>query len=118
MCLLYPYSRTDVMAGFHLPGDPYFPNQGNGGWIEEEPEEDLEEMFKEEPEEDPEEAEEEEPEEDEIEEEMEEDEDEEESEEEPEVINHPYIAKVLANRFGYNGLEPRWASVIDRWSRH
>ena len=38
----YLYSRTDAMAGFHLPGDPYFPNQGNGGWIEEDPEEILE----------------------------------------------------------------------------
>ena len=26
------------MAGFHLPGDPYFPNQGDDGWIEPEPE--------------------------------------------------------------------------------
>ena len=34
MCLLHPYSHTDDMAGFHLPGDPYFLNQGNGGWIE------------------------------------------------------------------------------------
>ena len=32
------------MAGFHLPGDPYYPNQGNGGWIEEDPEEDPEEI--------------------------------------------------------------------------
>ena len=32
------------MAGFHLPGDPYYPNQGNGGWIEEDPEEDPEEV--------------------------------------------------------------------------
>ena len=24
------------MAGFHLPGDMYFPNQGNDGWIEQE----------------------------------------------------------------------------------
>ena len=31
------------MAGFHLPGDPYFPKQGNGGWIEPEPEEEPEE---------------------------------------------------------------------------
>ena len=37
--LLYLYSRTDNMAGFYLPGDPYFPNQGNGEWIEEDPEE-------------------------------------------------------------------------------
>lgn len=47
------------MAGFHLLRDPYFLNQGNDGWIEE----DLEEVFKEEPEEDPDEAKEEEPEE-------------------------------------------------------
>ena len=26
------------MAGFHHPGDPYFPNQGNNGWLEEEEE--------------------------------------------------------------------------------
>ena len=32
------------MAGFHLPGDPYYPNQGNGSWIEEDPEEDPEEI--------------------------------------------------------------------------
>ena len=32
------------MAGFHMLGDPYFPNQGNGGWIEEDPEEDPEEL--------------------------------------------------------------------------
>ena len=30
------------MAGFHHPNDPYFPNQGNGGWIEDDPEEDEE----------------------------------------------------------------------------
>ena len=23
------------MAGFHHPGDPYFPDQGNNGWLEE-----------------------------------------------------------------------------------
>ena len=39
------------MAGFHLPRDPYFPSQGNAGWIEEEPENIIEE----DPEEDPEE---------------------------------------------------------------
>ena len=27
------------MAGFHLPGDTYFPNQENVGWLEDEPEE-------------------------------------------------------------------------------
>ena len=38
------------MAGFHHPGDPYFPNQGNNGWLEEEPAEDPKEESKEEPE--------------------------------------------------------------------
>ena len=28
------------MAGFHIPGDPYFPNHGNAGWLEDEPEDD------------------------------------------------------------------------------
>ena len=31
------------MAGFHLPGDPYYPNQDNGGWIENDPEEEMQE---------------------------------------------------------------------------
>ena len=31
------------MARFHLSGDPYFPNQGNAGWIVEEPEENSDE---------------------------------------------------------------------------
>ena len=30
------------MAGFHFPGNPYFPNQGNNGWIEADPEENHE----------------------------------------------------------------------------
>ena len=44
------------MVGFHVPGDPYLPNQGNGGWIEDEPEDDhvvpIEEDFEEEDEKD------------------------------------------------------------------
>ena len=40
ICLLHLYSRLDNMDGFHLPGDPYFPNPGNGGWLEAELEED------------------------------------------------------------------------------
>ena len=32
------------MAGSPLPGDPYYPNQGNDGWIEEDPEEDPDEI--------------------------------------------------------------------------
>ncbi|KAI3523719.1 hypothetical protein L1887_02065 [Cichorium endivia] len=31
------------MAGFHFPRDPYFPDEGNNGWLDEEPEEDPEE---------------------------------------------------------------------------
>ena len=30
-------SRLDNMAEFHLPGDPSFPDQGVGGWLEAEP---------------------------------------------------------------------------------
>ena len=30
------------MVGFHLPEDPYFPNNGNDGWIEEDPDEQIE----------------------------------------------------------------------------
>lgn len=45
--LLIPTSRTYNMARFHLPRDTYNPNQGNGGWIEddsdEEPMDDSEE---------------------------------------------------------------------------
>ena len=90
------------MVGFHLSGDPDFPNQGNCGWIEAEPEEDLEELFEEEG---PKEA-------------KEEFEDKEEEEEpEEEVFNPHYIARVSSNRLGYNGHEHRWATVIERWSR-
>ena len=42
------------MARFHNPGDPYYPNQGNGGWTEEDPEEDPEDVFEEDLEDDPE----------------------------------------------------------------
>ncbi|XP_023749238.1 protein FANTASTIC FOUR 1-like [Lactuca sativa] len=91
------------MAGFHLPRDTYFPNEGNAGWLEAK----REEMIEEDPEEDPEEMDE------------EEESEEEEEEEEPkeEVINPPYIARVLANRFGHNGPKPYWATMIERWSR-
>ena len=37
--LFYPFSRVDNMAGFHPHGDPYFPNQGNEGWLDADPEE-------------------------------------------------------------------------------
>ncbi|CAI9285420.1 unnamed protein product [Lactuca saligna] len=39
------------MAGFHHPGDPYFPNHGNNRWLDKEPEEDPEEESDGEPEE-------------------------------------------------------------------
>lgn len=45
------YFYADNMVGFHLPRDLYFPNQGNNGWIEEEPEEEPDEDPEEEPEE-------------------------------------------------------------------
>ena len=38
-------------------------------------------------------------------------------EEEPEVFNPPYISRVPAHRFGYNGPQPRWVTMIERWSR-
>nr|KAJ0192615.1 hypothetical protein LSAT_V11C800407240 [Lactuca sativa] len=94
------------MAGFHLPGDPYFLNEGNAGWLEAEPEEMIEEDLEEDPEEIDEEEEPEE--EDEMEDEEEESEKEEEEEEpEEEVFSPPYIARVLVNRFGRNGPEPQ-----------
>nr|KAJ0188603.1 hypothetical protein LSAT_V11C900505350 [Lactuca sativa] len=37
---LYLPSREDLMAGFHIPGDPYYPNHGNAGWLEDELEDD------------------------------------------------------------------------------
>ena len=92
------------MVGFHLPTDPYFPKQGNGGWIEEdleedpeEPVENLEELVESEEED--------------IYEEIEEDdkeeiEEDEESDAESEVINLPYMERVPPYRWGYNGPTP------------
>ena len=83
------------MAGSHIPGDPYFPNQGNGGWIEEYPKEEPEEIMEKESEE-------------EFEEEInvEEEEEEDELDAESEVINPPYVARVPAHCVGYNGPTP------------
>ena len=39
-------SCIDIMAGFHAPGGPNFPNQGNGVRIEEDPEDIMEESPK------------------------------------------------------------------------
>ena len=71
------------MVGLHLPGDPYFPNQRNAGWLEEEPEEEPEELeFEEED----------------IDEDIEEDakSDRDDSDAESEVIDPPYMARVSA----------------------
>ncbi|KAL7609814.1 hypothetical protein Lser_V15G14034 [Lactuca serriola] len=101
------------MAGFHLPGDPYFPNQGNDGWIVEDPEEDSEE----EPMEDEETMEDEEPMEEEESVDGEEEEEEEDSDgtdSEPEVYN-PHPTPVPPQH--YQGPTPQWAETIHRWSR-
>ena len=87
-----------------MPGDPYFPKQGNDGWIEQDPKEDPEEIMEEDPKED-------------LEEEEDEEEIEEDSNAESEVINPPYVARVLAHRQGYQGPTPRWAENLEKWSR-
>ncbi|XP_023760111.1 uncharacterized protein LOC111908524 [Lactuca sativa] len=74
--------------------------KGNGGWIEEDPKE----MLEEEPEE-------------EFEKEIEEEEDEE-SDAESEVINPPYVARVPAHHLGYNGPTSRSTEDPETWSRH
>lgn len=70
----------DITTRLYLQGDPFYPNQGNGGQIEEKPHEYPKDAFEEETEED-------------LEEDPEGDEDEEgidyDSEEEPEVNNLP-----------------------------
>lgn len=79
------------MADFHQPGDHFPPNQGIVGWVEDDPDEDPEEIEEEEIEED------------EIDEEIDDDEEEKgDSDTEFEVINPPYIVRVLAHRLGYN----------------
>ncbi|XP_052621854.1 uncharacterized protein LOC128127409 [Lactuca sativa] len=89
------------MAGFHHPGDPYFPNQGNNGLLEEsnkDPREEPEEDLEEDPEEEEEEIEEEpaEPVADDGEEESGDDIDDD-SDAESEVINPPYPVRVPAH---------------------
>lgn len=112
------------MAGFHHPGDPYFPNQGNNGWLEEE------EEPEEEPEEDPEEESDGEPEAEVEGEPVEPEEDEElfeeelddseggDSDAESEVIDPPYPIRVPAYRVGPTGPTPPWGIDLWRWSRH
>ena len=39
ICFLHPFSHLDNIAGFHLPGDPYFSEKGVSGWLDSELEE-------------------------------------------------------------------------------
>ncbi|KAL7608232.1 hypothetical protein Lser_V15G12309 [Lactuca serriola] len=96
------------MAGFHIPGDPYYPNQGNGGWIEKDTEE-FEVEVGEEYEVDEEVEEEEEP----IEEEEEVTDG---TDSEPEVINPP-APRSPEVRMGYQPPIPIWGSHLYYWSR-
>ena len=83
------------MAGFHH-GDPYFPNEGNAGWIDEEPEDDhpiplddhLAEGFSDG------------------------------SDSEPEVNNLPLVGQAPNNnpRPAFPGPTPMWANNLNRWS--
>ncbi|KAL7610638.1 hypothetical protein Lser_V15G13684 [Lactuca serriola] len=85
------------MAGFNLPGDPYFPNQGNGGWLDAEPEENhpipLDDDFVENFLED--------------------------SDSEPEVNNLPLVAPIPNPnpRPAFQGPTPLWAKNLGRWSQ-
>ena len=90
---------------------PYYPNQGNGGWIEDDPEEDSEEKI---PEEEPEEESEEDPEED-PDEESEEEGDGGSTDSELEVYNPPQGATIPRQNF--QGPTPRWAVDLKQWSR-
>ena len=83
------------MAGFHH-GDPYFPNEGNVGWIDEEPEDEhpiplddhLAEGFSDG------------------------------SDSEPEVNNLPLVGQAPNNnpRPAFPGPTPLWANNLNRWS--
>ena len=83
------------MAGFHH-GDPYFPNEGNAGWIDEEPEDEhpiplddhLAEGFSDG------------------------------SDSEPEVNNLPLVGQAPNNnpRPAFPGPTPMWANDLNRWS--
>ena len=83
------------MAGFHH-GDPYFPNEGNAGWIDEEPEDEhpiplddhLAEGFSDG------------------------------SDSEPEVNNLPLVGQAPNNnpRPAFPGPTPMWANNLNRWS--
>ena len=84
------------MAGFHLPSNPYFPNQGNNGWLEAKPEENheipLDNDFSEEfPKED---------------------------DSEPEVENLPQVAPIPNpnHRLEFQGPTPMWVRSLNKWS--
>lgn len=111
---LFIHLRADTMASFHHSGDPYFPNQGNNMWMEEEPEE--------------EEPEEEEEQEEEIEdgpaepmadfgEEKPSDDSDGDSDAKYVVINPPLLVRAPAHRMGPNGPIPPWGVDIWRLSR-
>lgn len=109
MYFSYPYSHIEAMAGFHIPGDPYIPPQGNVGWIVEGPEEDREEIMEEDPEDDSEEendAEEEDKE-----------EDQENTDSEPEAYNPPRFDRCPTPKQHFHGPTPRWAMDLSRWSQ-
>ena len=85
------------MAGYPPPGDPYFSDQGNYGWIEEDPEEIVEkeeEPMKEE-----------------------EEEDSDGSDTTPEVYNPPPTVQHTVIGQDFQGPTPAWAAYLHHWSR-
>lgn len=78
------------MVGFHLPGDPYFPEQGVGGWLDVEPDDNheipLDDDFVENFPDD--------------------------SDSEPKVNDYPWY-----HRLAFQGLTPLWAENLGRWIR-
>ena len=79
------------MAGFYPPGDPYYPNQGNGGWVEEDPEEDEEPIELEEG-------------------------DDSRTDLEPEVIDPPAAQPPVVRR-NFQGPTPVWGSHLLHWNQ-
>ena len=79
------------MAGYPPPGDPYFPNQGNNGWIEDDPQEDPEEDSEEESSDG--------------------------TDSEPEVYNPPQGVQRPVARQHFQGPTPTWGEELHRWSQ-
>lgn len=79
------------MAGFHHPNDPYYPNQGNGGWIEADSEEDEEPINVEAG-------------------------DDSGTDSEPEIINPPVLQPPVHVR-NFQGPTPVWGSHLHHWSQ-